>query len=137
MVDAEEVAELLKANIRLDDSGDVSVVGESGSRRISNSGAPMGVEEFVGHWLSERPHHLRSAAGTGAGSRPAKFGGEPLRNHNLTDPASWRSMPREDFDRLLKEGVNVQGAGGQTFRFRDVKNPFLEARKRKFQNQGG
>jgi len=41
-------------------------------------------------------------------------------------------MPREDLERIMKEGINVQGTAGQTYRFRDVKNPFLEARRRKF-----
>jgi hypothetical protein len=136
VVDADEVVELMKGHVRMDDGGKLTVVGEVGSAVINSSGHPMGFEEYVDHWLSERPHHLRTGGGLGSGSQGARFGGEGKRHYNLSDPATWRNMPREDLDRLLKEGVNVQGAGGQVFRFRDVKNPFHEARKRKF-NSGG
>lgn len=133
VVDAEEVTELLKHRVRAEEDGTLKVVGQSGALRVNNSGQPMSIEEFVDSWLSERPHHLRGAASSGAGSLGARFSSTPAR-YDLSDPASWRSMPREELDRLMREGVDVQGAAGQNYRFRDVKNPFLEARKRKFQS---
>lgn len=133
VVDAEEVAELLKHRVRAEEDGTLKVIGQSGAARVNNSGQPMSIEEFVDSWLSERPHHLRGAASSGAGSLGARFSSAPAR-YDLSDPASWRSMPREELDRLMREGVDVQGAAGQNYRFRDVKNPFLEARKRKFQS---
>jgi len=132
VVDAEEVAELLKGRVRSDEDGTLKVIGRSGAVKVNSTGQPMSVEEFVDTWLSERPHHLRGSAATGAGSLGARFQGGAQR-YDLTDPSAWRSMPREELDRLLREGVDVQGAAGQNYRFRDVKNPFLEARKRKFQ----
>lgn len=131
VVDADEVTELLRSRVRIDEDGSFRVIGESGAARVNNSGQPMSIEEFVDSWLGERPHHLRPSAAAGAGSLGARFSGSRAR-YDLSDPASWRSMPREELDRLLKEGVDVQGAVGQNYRFRDVKNPFLEARKRKF-----
>lgn len=133
VVDAEEVTELLKHRVRAEEDGTLKVIGQSGALRVNNSGQPMSIEEFVDSWLSERPHHLRGAASSGSGSLGARFSSSPAR-YDLTDPASWRSMPREELDRLMREGVDVQGAAGQNYRFRDVKNPFLEARKRKFQS---
>lgn len=133
VVDAEEVTELLKHRVRAEEDGTLKVIGQSGAARVNNSGQPMSVEEFVDSWLSERPHHLRASATSGAGSFGARFSSAPAR-YDLSDPAAWRSMPREELDRLLREGVDVQGAAGQNYRFRDVKNPFLEARKRKFQS---
>lgn len=130
VVDAEEVADLLRDKIRLDDYGNCTVVGDAGSTVINNTGSPMGVEEFVATWLSERPHHLRSSGSSGAGSESVRFGGS-VRRYDLTDPAAWRNMPREDLDAILREGVNVQGAAGQLYRFRDVTNPFTQAKKRK------
>ncbi|HAO93409.1 MAG: hypothetical protein A2X99_10265 [Deltaproteobacteria bacterium GWB2_55_19] len=133
VVDAEEVAELLKRRIRLGEGNEASVTNDSGAAMVNSMGGPLSVDEFVSAWLSERPHHLRPAAGAGAGSLGARFSyGE--RRHNLSDPLSWRNMPREELDRLLKDGVNVQGSAGQSYGFRDVKNPFLEARRRKFQS---
>lgn len=132
VVDAEEVTELLKSRVRADEDGTLRVVGDSGGARVNGSGAPMSVDEFVDAWLSDRPHHLRGSASAGSGSLGARLAHSTAR-YDLSDPSSWRSMPREDLDRLLKEGVDVQGAAGQNYRFRDVKNPFLEARKRKYQ----
>lgn len=133
VVDAEEVAELLKRRVRLDEGGEAIVTNDSGAAMVSSSGGMMSVDEFVSNWLSERPHHLRPASTAGAGSQGARFsyGG---RRHNLSDPLSWRTMPREELDRLLKDGVSVQGSAGLSYGFRDIKNPFLEARKRKFQS---
>ena len=74
---------------------------------------------------------MRSSGLAGAGSKSAKFG-KPGARHDLSDPNAWRSMPREDLDRLLKEGINIHGSQGQVFGFKDVQNPFKEARKRKF-----
>lgn len=135
VVDAEEVAELVRARVRVDHDGTARVVGEGGTPLLNASGVPMGIDEYLSQWLSERPHHLRSSNTIGAGSHSMRHNATGAR-HNLSDPNSWRSMPREDLDRLLREGVNVQGVAGQTYRFRDVKNPFLEAKKRKFQRAG-
>ncbi|MCC6502307.1 MAG: hypothetical protein IT362_04115 [Deltaproteobacteria bacterium] len=133
VVDAEEVTELLRNRVRAEEDGSLKVIGESGAARVNNSGQPMSIEEFVDSWLSERPHHLRVSASSGAGSLGARLSSSSAR-YDLSDPSSWRAMPREELDRLLKEGVDVKGAAGQNYKFRDVKNPFLEARKRKFQS---
>lgn len=136
VVDAEDVAELMRERVRVDEDGQLSVIGESGAVRVNSSGHPMGVDEYIGHWLSERPHHLRTAPSSGGGSHGARFGGSGGARHNLTDPVAWRTMPREDLDRLLAEGVSVKGNSGQSYTFRDVKNPFIEARKRKLNSRG-
>lgn len=132
----DEVAELLHSHIRLEEDGSLSVTGASGGVMINSAGALMTVDEYVGHWLSERPHHLRSAGAAGAGSQSARFSGATVRKHNIDDPAAWRDMPREEFDRLLREGIKVRGTTGQTYTFRDVKNPFLEAQRRKTAGKG-
>lgn len=132
VIDADEVAELVKDRVRVNDDGSVSIVGDSGGARINQTGAPMGVEEFVLSWLDERPHHLRPAGLTGAGSRPSGFRpGSGVARIDTADPNAWRNMPRAELDRLLREGVVIQGSTGQTYKFKDVKNPFVEARKRK------
>ncbi|MEE8573961.1 MAG: hypothetical protein V3T30_00995 [Thermodesulfobacteriota bacterium] len=126
VIDSGEVAELIRPHVRMDDDGGLCAA--SGSGKVA-------IDEYVAAWLSERPHHLRNSGAVGAGSSGARFG-EVKGPQNLTDPTSWRSMPREDFDQLLKEGINVQGSQGQVFRFKDAKNPFHEARKRKFKSRG-
>lgn len=96
----------------------------------------MSIDEHVADWLGARPHHLRSAGSAGGGSQRAGLGLNGKFNYNLTDPSVWKSMPREDLDRYLAEGINIYGSAGQVYKFRDVKNPFLEARKRRFQTKG-
>lgn len=123
VVDAEEVAELISRRVALDASG----------RAVANDAPNSDIDEYVHGWLLERPHHLRASMAQGAGSAGARYEGK-LRP-NLSDPYAWRNMPREDVDRLLKEGVDVHGAG-QVFRFKNVGNPFLEARKRRFKTGG-
>ncbi len=134
VVDAEEVTELLRNRVRTEEDGSLTVAGLAGGVQVNGFGAPMTLEEFVGQWLSERPHHLRASGGGGAGSRGALFGGGSFIRQKLDDPASWRNMPRQDLDRLLDEGINVTGTAGQVYSFKDVKNPFIEARKRRFSN---
>lgn len=136
VVAPDEVAELLKGRVRVEEDGGISVVNDSGGVMINNVGAPISVEDYVGMWLGERPHHLRAGGSVGAGSHPARFAGAGMRGYNASDPASWRNMPREELDRMLKEGIRVQGAAGQTYTFKDVKNPFLDARRLKAAGRG-
>lgn len=123
VVDPGEVAELISRNVELNDEGMVVIKKDA-------SNGHMALEEYVEHWLSERPHHLRASSAIGAGSSGAKFGGKAA--YNLSEKDAIRDMPKEDFDKLLKEGINVQGSGGQIYKFKNVGNPFVEARKRKF-----
>ncbi len=124
VVDVKEVAELIAPRLELEESGEIGV-------RDNASGRKIGVEEYIDTWLGERPHHLRNSGHAGSGSQSAKFGA-PGKRYDLSDPSVWRNMPREDLDQLLREGINVHGTKGQVFGFKDVKNPFREARKRKF-----
>ena len=124
VVDVAEVAELIAPRLSFDESGGLGV-------RDDAIGQNVGIEEYVADWLGERPHHLRSSGHGGAGSQSAKFGASKG-HYDLSDPGAWRSMPREDLDRLLKEGINIHGSQGQVFGFKDVQNPFKEARKKKF-----
>ncbi len=132
VVDGEEIVKLLDDRVRMDDEGHVTVVNSSGSAKINDSGYPVAMDDFISQWLSERPHHLRSAGGAGAGSHGAGFTHGSIGGHSLSDPSSWSTMSREDLDRYLREGINVHGSAGQVYRFRDVKNPFLDARKKRF-----
>lgn len=136
VVSADDVTELLRGKVRMEEDGSVSVAGEAGGVMINSFGAPISVDDYVGLWLKERPHHLRASGFAGAGSHPSRGAGAAGRSYNTGDPASWRNMPREDLDRLLKEGVKVHGAAGQTYTFKDVKNPFLDARRQKAASRG-
>ncbi|HHD11868.1 MAG TPA: hypothetical protein ENK42_05450 [Deltaproteobacteria bacterium] len=122
VVDPDEVVELLSKDVELDEKGSPRVRGQDG----------VALEEYVSLWLSRRPHHLRTTHGGGGsyGAGPK----EPSPHYDLSDPAVWRNMPAEDLHRYLKEGVDIH-AGGRLYRFRDVANPFVEARRRKFKGR--
>ncbi len=136
VVDATEVVELMKSNVAMDESGGIVITDESSRARSMAEGRRVGLDEYVSTWLSERPHHLRSRGRAGSGSGGVKFGGGGGRqDYDTSDPSAWRSMPRKDLDKKLSEGIVVHGAQGQVYKFKDVKNPFKEARKNKF-NRG-
>ncbi|MBI5560562.1 MAG: hypothetical protein HY883_04750 [Deltaproteobacteria bacterium] len=130
VVDPEDVAESISRHVKVDEGGSVVVNGDG---RSKGGVHPLTIAEYVEEWLGERPHHLRSTGAQGGGSGSSRFGDRTRARHNLADPDIWRSMPREDLGKLLREGVNVHGTSGQVFKFKDVQNPFVEARKRKFQ----
>lgn len=133
VVDSREVAELIRSSVVEDEAGALGVMSSSNDGK--SGGAMMGIDEYVDSWLSERPHHMRSPGAVGAGSSGAFFGGGK-KAYNLSDPNLWRNLPREELDRVLSEGISVQGVSGQTFSFKDVKNPFLEAKRRRHKTGG-
>lgn len=63
-VNAEQVKQLLASNVRLNGEGEVEVVGQDGSVRYSDSGAPMAVEDLVKEWLDQNPHFVSAAPST-------------------------------------------------------------------------
>ncbi len=130
VVDADEVAKLVSDDIRLDEAGNPYAA--SGGAQLRDG---MSVEDYIASWLSGRPHHLRAGGARGSGSQGARFGNGAFR-HNPEDPEAWRKMPREDLDRRLEGGITVNGSAGQVYRFKEVKNPFIEARKRRFKPAG-
>lgn len=76
-ISPEQVARLVKDKIRLNDNGDVEVVGEKGAPRYTESGDLMTVDAFIGEWLQQNPHFVQSGpSGSGAKSntKPASLG---------------------------------------------------------------
>ncbi|MBI5344773.1 MAG: hypothetical protein HZB83_05475 [Deltaproteobacteria bacterium] len=132
VVDAEEVAKLCGERVSMDERGFAVVVNAAGAVEINAAGHPVALDEYIAQWLSERPHHLRASGAAGAGSGSARYGGLGAGRHDINDPSAWRGMPREELDRYLRDGIDIQGSAGQVYRFKDHKNPFLDARRRRF-----
>lgn len=128
VIDPQEVVSLLSSRMDTDDDGNVFVKGEGGSPKLNQHGEVQNVEEFVLEWLSERPHHLRGSNG-GAGSLGGHGGGGSVK-YDLTNPETWKNLPKEDFDRLMNEGVVVHRQGNQApLKFKNVGNKFIEAKR--------
>ena len=63
-VNAEQVKALLSHNVRLNSEGEVEVVGNDGSVRYSDAGAPLGVNDLVREFLDSNPHFVQSSPAT-------------------------------------------------------------------------
>lgn len=63
-VNAEQVKSLLAQNVRLNDQGDVEVLGENGTVRYTDTGQPLGVEDLVREFLDSNPHFVSAAPAT-------------------------------------------------------------------------
>jgi hypothetical protein len=63
-VNAEQVKALLSNNVRLNQEGEVEVVGNDGSVRYNDTGAPLGVNDLVREFLDSNPHFVQSSPAT-------------------------------------------------------------------------
>jgi hypothetical protein len=63
-VNAEQVKALLSNNVRLNEVGEVEVIGSDGSVRYNDTGAALGVEDLVREFLDSNPHFVQSSPAT-------------------------------------------------------------------------
>lgn len=63
-VNPEQVKSLLVNSVRLNDDGDVEVVGNDGSVRYNDDGTAVTVEQLVDGFLKENPHFVQSTPAT-------------------------------------------------------------------------
>jgi ribonucleotide reductase alpha subunit len=63
-VNAEQVKALLSNQVRLNDTGEVEVVDNSGAVRYKDSGEPLGVEDLVQEFLLSNPHFVQPTPAT-------------------------------------------------------------------------
>ena len=60
----EQVRSLLNGQVKLNETGDVEVVDNTGSVRYSDSGTPLGVDDLVKEFLESNPHFVSPAPAT-------------------------------------------------------------------------
>ena len=63
-INAEQVKALLAQNVRLNQDGEVEVVGQDGTVRYKDNGAAMGVEDLVQEFLLSNPHFRTATPAT-------------------------------------------------------------------------
>ena len=63
-VNAEQVKALLQNQVRLNQDGEVEVVGNDGSVRYNDAGAPLGVNDLVREFLDSNPHFVNPTPAT-------------------------------------------------------------------------
>lgn len=66
-INPEQVVRLVKEKVRLNDAGDVEVIGDNGTPRYTESGELMGVDQYVNEFLSQNTHFVQ-AGPSGSGS---------------------------------------------------------------------
>jgi hypothetical protein len=75
----EQVKSLLSSNVRLSPEGDVEVVGNDGTVRYNDAGAPLAVDDLVREFLDSNPHFVTAGASTtNAKSSISNMGGGKL-----------------------------------------------------------
>lgn len=78
-VNPDQVRTLLQPALRLNSEGEVEIVDAKGSVRYTDSGAPLGVEDFVREFLDTNPHFVSAApATTNSQSNMGKGTNKPL-----------------------------------------------------------
>lgn len=75
-INPNEVKSLLRNSVKLNDSGNVEVIGENGTPRYNEKGDLMSVNDLVAEYLNNNPHHL-SATPKGTGSQSGIGGDTP------------------------------------------------------------
>ena len=86
-VNPQQVKQLLRNNLRLNDDGEVEVLDEKGAVRYSDKGKPLSVEQYVQEWLGANPHFVSAApatVNTQGGVRDNSPGPIDLKNLDLT-----------------------------------------------------
>jgi len=83
-VNPDQVKALLQPSLRLNSEGDLEIVDAKGSVRYTDSGAPLGVEDFVKEFLDTNPHFVSAApATTNSQSNVGRGTNKPLDIANL------------------------------------------------------
>lgn len=107
-INPQQVARLLKDNIRLSNTGEVEIVDESGSVRYNDQGSHMTVEDLVGEFLNSNPHFVNAGPqGTGSQSSIAKANGNlgqiDIEKLDMNDPKQ-RAIYKEH---MKSKGIRI------------------------------
>lgn len=99
-VNPEQVKSLLVSQVRLNDSGDVEVVGSDGTVRYNDDGKPVSVEQLVDGWLKDNPHFVQPTPATT--NTKSSVGGNKLDNFDL----SKLDLTNPDHRKIYQEAKN-------------------------------
>ena len=105
-INPNEVKSLLRNSVKLNDSGNVEVVGENGTPRYNEKGDLMSVNELVAEYLNNNPHHL-SATPSGTGSQSG-IGGDTPKPMSIKD----LDMSNPEHRKLYAEMRKQRDTGG-------------------------
>ena len=102
-VNPEHIAQLLKASVRLDPNGSVTVVDSEGNPRYTDSADPMSVTDLVEDFLSVNTYY-RSAGPQGTGSQSNTNVKSSTQSVELSQLDLSRPDHREVYRKMKQEG---------------------------------
>ncbi len=108
-INPQQVVELLKNNVRLNENGGVEVLAESGTPRYNQNGELYSVEEYVSEFLTQNPHFQQATpSGTGSRGNVGKANQEPfnLAELDLINNPEHKEQYRQY--RASKQGFNLK-----------------------------
>ena len=82
-INPNQVVDLLKTKVQLNDDGQVEILAENGTPRYNQNGELLSVEDYVQEFLTQNPHFL-SANPSGTGSK-ANVGKVDVKPFNLAE----------------------------------------------------
>lgn len=95
-VNPEQVKQLLKPQVRVNDNGEVEVLDTKGSVRYNDKGQPFKVEDLVQEFLQTNPHFVAATPSTTQGKSNINQGSRKIDLKNL-------DMRNPDHRRIYKE----------------------------------
>jgi len=99
-INANQVAELLKNNVRLSDDGSVEIM-DGGAPRYNDKGDPLTVNEAVQEFLTVNPHFVRATSG-GSGSL-GNAGGSTQKQPTVAEMnENWNTWGRDAYAKLKR-----------------------------------
>lgn len=63
-INAEQVKQLVKSSVRLNEEGEVEILDEKGTPRYNDSGRPIGVDDYIQEFLNKNPHFVSATPST-------------------------------------------------------------------------
>ena len=78
-INPQQVVELLKNNVQLNDDGQVEVLADNGTPRYNKDGNLYSVEEYVSEFLTQNPHfQMATPSGSGSKGNVGKVDAKPF-----------------------------------------------------------
>lgn len=78
-INPQQVVELLKSKVQLNDDGQVEVLAENGTPRYNKNGELYSVEEYVSEFLTQNPHfQMATPSGSGSKANVGKVDAQPF-----------------------------------------------------------
>jgi hypothetical protein len=120
-------------SVDIDEDGKLFVKNENGNPRFDvNTGGKeyLSLDSYVTTWLNDRPFMLKGNQSQGSGGQSTLTDADGKIQVRTSEDI--RNMSDDNFDALIKDGVELKTGTGQTLKFGHTKNSLVEKRKRNF-----